>query len=201
MKGKTFLQNVRNMVKQSKVVQKKLHLRFFSVHHRKDVKVEFLGKKQPVARSVKPNSANKVYLKQQQKPQKMYPFSINEQFFCEMTDKKQKGFADLHKILAIEDYSLRAAQVTSVVLEKLLLPRYAFLKHSSVNFEPLLHAVFRPDNARFFQNLLENYLFKYQLNAARERHNSSFVCGESVNLVLRTLHAENLQKLEVIALD
>jgi hypothetical protein len=65
MKGKTFLQNVRNMVKQSKVVQKKLHLRFFSAGHRKDVKVEFLGKKQPEARSVKPNSASKVYLKQQ----------------------------------------------------------------------------------------------------------------------------------------
>ena len=41
-----------------------------------------------------------------------------------------------------------------------------------------------PENGLVFQNLIENYLFKYELNIHKPNSNSSLVCGKCVNLLL-----------------
>ena len=67
----------------------------------------------------------------------------------------------MEKIRKIENYSILCAQIINLTISKILMPKYSFLKLSNVNYDPLLIAVFKPENSKFFQNLIENYLFKY----------------------------------------
>ena len=67
----------------------------------------------------------------------------------------------MEKIRKIENYSILCAQIINLTISKILMPKYYFLKLSNVNYDPLLIAVFKPENSKFFQNLIENYLFKY----------------------------------------
>jgi hypothetical protein len=45
----------------------------------------------------------------------------------------------------------------------------------------------KPDNGKVFQNILENYIFKYHLNASLPLQNSSYTCGRMVNSIISNL--------------
>lgn len=103
-----------------------------------------------------------------------------------MQDKKQKYFSDLEHMKSIEPYSLICTQILEICVDKLFLPKYMFMYRNQLDDSYLMDAIFKVEKGKVYQNIIENYIFKFELNYDENfANNSSRVCGQMVNSILK----------------
>jgi hypothetical protein len=96
--------------------------------------------------------------------QEIYPLSMSEINYCEMEEKKKKLLSDLPRLLSYEPYSQTCSELLSSCICHILSPPPPHSPFSDISYSLLLEALFKPDNCQVFRDLIENYLFKYELN-------------------------------------
>lgn len=128
--------------------------------------------------------------------QHLYPYSINEQQYCKILDRKRKLFSDEEILKDYEPYSLQCAIILEQCMFKCFNQKKELLKEYQLDYDIFKHAIFGDAKAVVFTNILENYLFKLFLNKENPEQNSSFICGKVVNSVLK--HIDTLKNKPVI---
>ena len=93
---------------------------------------------------------------------------------------------------AIEPYSLHCARLIESCVRKSMVTDKKYFKKFTFDYQFLLDAVIHNDEKKVFKNIMENYLFKLELNKTTAFENSSYISGKIINLILK-----NIKKISI----